>query len=106
MSSHLRKLQGAALAFILTGALAGCATYGKCGFEGCPDDAEVTANVEARFDQHPELGLPNSIHVWAADNVVYLDGIVDTPGQSELARSVALESPGVTRVVNTIVVSK
>jgi osmotically-inducible protein OsmY len=81
-------------------------TYGKCGLEGCPGDAKVAANVQSRFDQHPELGLPNSIHVRAEDHVVYLDGLVDTPGQSEMAKSVALGSPGVTRVVNTIVVSK
>src|ERR1700727_2186495 len=35
MNSQLRKFYGLASAFILAGALAGCATYGKCGVEGC-----------------------------------------------------------------------
>ena len=56
MSGHIRKLCGLASGLILAGALAGCATYDKCGFEGCPGDAQVTDNVQTLFDQHPELG--------------------------------------------------
>jgi hypothetical protein len=58
MSGHLRNLVGLSSAFVLTGALAGCATYAKCGIEGCAGDAKVTANVQALLDRHPELGPP------------------------------------------------
>jgi osmotically-inducible protein OsmY len=33
---------------------------------------------------------------------VYLYGLVDTPFDSEIAKSVALEAPGVARVVSSI----
>ena len=86
--------------FALIGALSGCATFEKCGFKGCPGDAQVTAEVNALFDRHPELGT--SIHVQTLDQVVYLYGLVDTPLDSQIAQSVALEAPGVTRVVSSI----
>ena len=85
---------------IAAGALSGCATFDKCGFKGCPGDAKITADVKARFDQHPELGT--SIDVQTLDHVVYLYGLVDTPLESEIAKSVALEAPGVARVVSSI----
>ena len=105
MSSHLRKLYGLASGFILTGALARCTTYEKCGIDGCPGDANVTANVQALLDQHPDLGPPNSIHVQTLDHVVYLNGMVDVGLERQGAESVALETPGVTRVVNLIAVT-
>ena len=85
---------------VIAGALSGCATFQKCGLKGCPDDAQVTADVKALFDKHPELGT--SIDVQTLDHVVYLYGLVDTPLESEIAKSVALEAPGVTRVVSSI----
>jgi osmotically-inducible protein OsmY len=81
-------------------ALSGCATFQKCGFKGCPGDAHITADVRALFDQHPELGT--SIDIQTLDHVVYLYGLVDTPMQSEIAKSVAVEAPGVARVVSTV----
>jgi len=85
---------------ILISALCGCATFEKCGFKGCPGDSQITAEVQALFERHPELGT--SIHVQTLDHVVYLYGLVDTPLGSAIAESVALEAPGVTRVVNSI----
>jgi osmotically-inducible protein OsmY len=105
MSSHIRKLCGLASGFVLTGVLAGCATYDKCGFEGCPGDAKVTENVQTLFESHPELGPPNSIQVQTLNHVVYLNGMVGEGLQSSEAESVALGAPGVTRVVNSISVS-
>ena len=32
---------------LAVGGLAGCATYQKCGFRGCPGDARITAEVQA-----------------------------------------------------------
>ena len=82
------------------GVLSGCATFEKCGLKGCPGDREITAEVRAQFDQHPELGA--SINVQTLDHVVYLYGLVDTPLESEIARSAATETPGVARVVSSI----
>jgi osmotically-inducible protein OsmY len=105
MNSQIRKLYGLASGFILAGALAGCATYDKCGLEGCPGDAQLTDNVQTLFDQHPELGPPNSIQVQTLNHVVYLNGMVGEGLQSNLAESVAVGAPGVTRVVNSISVT-
>jgi osmotically-inducible protein OsmY len=88
------------LGLVIAGVLTGCATFAKCGFTGCPGDAQVTAEVNALFDRHPEFGT--SIHVQTLDHVVYLNGLVDTPLDSAIAESVALEAPGVTRVVSSI----
>jgi osmotically-inducible protein OsmY len=105
MSSYQRILYGLAPGIVLTGALAGCATFDKCGIAGCTGDAQVTQNVQAQFDQHPELGPPNSIDVQTLDHVVYLNGMVGAGMESREAESVALETPGVTRVVNSIAVT-
>jgi osmotically-inducible protein OsmY len=88
------------LGLVIAGVLSGCATFEKCGFKGCPGDAQMTAEVQALFDRHPELGI--SINVQTLDHVVYLYGLVDTPLDSEIAESVAREAPGVTRVVSSI----
>jgi osmotically-inducible protein OsmY len=88
------------LGLVIAGVLSGCATFEKCGFTGCPGDAQITAEVKALFDRHPELGT--SIDVRTLDHVVYLHGLVDTPLGPEIAESVALEAPGVTRVVSSI----
>jgi osmotically-inducible protein OsmY len=85
---------------ILISALSGCATFEKCGFKGCTGDAQITAEVKALLDSHPELGT--SIYVQTLDHVVYLYGLVDTPFGSEIAESVAREAPSVTRVVSSI----
>jgi osmotically-inducible protein OsmY len=88
------------LGLVIAGVLSGCATFEKCGFKGCPGDAKITADVMALFEQHPELGT--SIDVQTLDHVVYLYGLVDTPLETEIAQSVALEAPSVARVVNSI----
>ncbi len=86
----------------MTAFLAGCAAYEKCGFKGCPGDAEITAQVQALFAQHPTIEPPNILNVQTRDGVVYLTGIVDTDYQRKLAGDVALQTPGVKKVVNSI----
>jgi osmotically-inducible protein OsmY len=88
------------LSLVIGGVLSGCATFEKCGFTGCPGDREITAEVRALFEQHPELGT--SINVQTLDHVVYLYGLVDTPLDAAIANSVALQAPGATRVVSSI----
>lgn len=92
----------AALAIILTGTLAACTVYRKCGFAGCPGDANITADVRAQFRSHPALEPPNLLHVQTLDHVVYLSGQVDTEVERSLAESLAHDVAGVTRVVNSI----
>jgi osmotically-inducible protein OsmY len=95
-----RTIRLMTLGLVAAGVLSGCATFEKSGFKGCPGDAQITAEVKALFDKHPALGT--SIDVQTRDHVVYLYGLVDSPLESEVAESVALEAPGVTRVVSTI----
>jgi osmotically-inducible protein OsmY len=89
-------------AVILAGSLCGCAAYRKCGFAGCPGDANITADVRALFNQYPVLEPPNLIYVQTLDHVVYLTGQVNTDAERILAKSVALQAAGVTQVVNSI----
>ena len=89
-------------ALLLASALQGCATHASCGPGGCAGDAEITANVQASFNQYPALQAPNLVQVQTVDHVVYLRGLVDTPYELELATSVASRAAGVTRVVNLI----
>ena len=96
MSSYMRKFQGFTSAIIVIGAMAGCAT--------APGDAEETANVQARLDQHAALGAPNSIGVQTVDHVVYLNGLVSQGMEGREAESVAQGTPGVTKVVNLLAV--
>jgi osmotically-inducible protein OsmY len=105
MSIHKPTRHMFAFALILTSALSGCATYHKCGTDGCPGDANITASVRAQLSQHTELGGPNSINVETLNQVVYLDGLVSTGIESRTAESVALQVPGVSRVVNSVAVA-
>jgi osmotically-inducible protein OsmY len=91
-----------ALAVVLTAALPGCAVYRKCGLDGCPGDARITADVQARFARYAELQPPNLIYVQTLDHVVYLTGQVNTNFELLTAESVAREVAGVQRVVNSI----
>jgi osmotically-inducible protein OsmY len=100
--SRTKRLHSLTFALILMGVLQGCAVYKKCGFGGCPGDAEITAEVQSLFTQHPELEPPNLIYVQTLDHVVYLYGVLDTDFQRQMATVVALEAPGVKRVVNSI----
>ena len=101
-AKHLGAL---AFSLVLMGALAGCAVYRKCGFEGCPGDAQITAAVRAMLQQYPALGPPNLLWVQTLNQVVYLTGQVNTELERQIAESAARAAPGAARVVNTIAVS-
>jgi hypothetical protein len=105
MSKH-KTLYALPVLLFLAGVLPGCATSGKCESGGCSGDAKITANVQALFQQHPDLGPPNLISVHTLDGVVYLSGEVSSSEFSASAESVAHEVPGVTRIVNTIATSR
>jgi osmotically-inducible protein OsmY len=89
-------------ALVASTALGGCAAYRKCGFGGCPGDAQMTAAVQAAFAQHAELEPPNLLTIQTIDGVVYLYGLVDTDYQRQMAETVALQTPGVKQVINSI----
>jgi hypothetical protein len=96
-----RSLQALAFAFILTGALSGCATFGKCDSDSCRNDAKITSDVRAAIDRHPELGDPDLIQIETSNRVVYLNGELDDVARADVA-SLARQVPGVDSVVNSI----
>jgi len=103
--SRPKYLYALAFSLVLTGAVPGCAVYRKCGLQGCPGDAQITAEVRTVLDQYPALGPPNLLWVQTLDQVVYLTGQVNTELERQIADSLARQTPGVVRVVNTIAVS-
>ena len=89
----------------LTAALSGCALYNsyhKCGFRGCPGDANITASVVAQLNRCSFME-PNAVSVQTIDHVVYLNGVVRSPLEIGTAESIADQVPGVARVVNSVV---
>jgi osmotically-inducible protein OsmY len=94
-----------ALAAIPAAILAGCADFKPCGSQSCTADANITADVQARLNQMPDLGPPGSVRVQTRDRVVFLNGPVDVGLEKRTAESVALQTPGVVQVVNSIAVS-
>ena len=92
------------MALAIAASLGACApvdTLRKCG-AGCPGDAQVTAAVRARLDEHTELLAPNRVYVSTLDGVVYLSGEVATDLQRLDAETIARATPGVPRVVDLI----
>jgi osmotically-inducible protein OsmY len=89
------------LAAILS-SVSACATYGKCGLEGCPADRQITADVKNVIGKYPELEGVNQVRVQTINRVVYLYGQVDTELQLMTAQQAALSVKGVDRVVNSI----
>jgi osmotically-inducible protein OsmY len=101
-SQYAASAAHAGAAWLAAVALSGCTALDKCGLAGCGGDAQITAEVNALFEQHPALAPPNLLRVQTLDHVVYLYGLVDTELERQLAAAVAAEPPGVSRVVNSI----
>ena len=102
--SSPNRLRALAAAFILAAALPGCAAFPQSSDRAV--DQKITADVEARFKQHPELEAPDQIDVQTINRVVYLNGTVSAGLQRDYADSVASGAPGVKKVVNSISVTK
>jgi osmotically-inducible protein OsmY len=94
-----------ALSTILAASLFGCADFKPGGTQNGSADAKITADVESRLNQMPELGPPGSVEVQTVDHVVYLNGVVDVGLEKRTAALIAMQTPGVTNVVNDISVS-
>jgi osmotically-inducible protein OsmY len=102
----LKSLHALATTLILSGLLPGCAVERQCDAGGCLDDANITASVRTQINQHPDVGPPNTVHVQTVDHVVYLSGEVSQGLMKQTAEDVARQTPGVTRIVNDISVTK
>jgi hypothetical protein len=102
--SSTKRLRALVTAVILAAALPGCAAFPRSSDPAV--DQKITAAVEARFRQHRELEAPDLIGVQTINRVVYLSGTVSAGLQREYAETVASRAPGVTKVVNSISVTK
>ena len=91
-----------ALCICLSVALAGCTGFAKRGPFGSPEDAKISAEVRALFEQNGALGAPDVISVQTQCGVVYLRGLVSTPYQVGAAGSLAAEAPGASQVANLL----
>jgi osmotically-inducible protein OsmY len=87
-------------------AVAIATTVVGCSFlpsrDGRTQDAAISAEVLARFQQYAVLQPPNQLRVQTLDRVVYLSGDVNTGLTRDLADSVARQVPGVVRVVDSV----
>ena len=102
--SSTNRLRALVTAVILAAALPGCAAFPRSSDPAV--DQKITADVEARFRQHTELEAPDLIGVQTINRVVYLIGTVSAGLQREDAESIANQAPGVTKVINSISVTK
>lgn len=105
-SISCKTIHGLTGALLLMTVLSGCATFGKCGVDGCPEDAKITADVKARLGQYPDLQGINDIQVQSLNHVVYLTGEVSDGLAARTAESIARQTKGVSQVVNSISISK
>jgi osmotically-inducible protein OsmY len=92
------RMRRIACALLLVSAATACAPLAESNTR----DARITAEVNARLAQYPELQAPNSLDVQTLHQVVYLHGLMGTPFQIHLAASVASQVVGVRRVENLI----
>jgi osmotically-inducible protein OsmY len=93
---------------MLAGALCGCAvyrTYEKCGFSGCPGDAQITAQIQSQINQRPDLET-TAITVQTLDHTVYLYGVVSSGLEISDAEAIARSVPGVRQVINSMAISQ
>jgi len=100
----LASVIGAVL--ILSATLPGCALQDGAAKDHGPEDADITANVQAVLRQHAELSPPNELYGSTHNGVAYLSGFVATPLQSESAKGLAEGVPGVRAVVISIAIEQ
>lgn len=82
--------------------IAGCASLEGCRNQACSEDRRISGEVRALLEGHAALEAPNRVSVQTLDRVVYLNGLVDTPYEKELAGALARQAAGSARVVNLI----
>lgn len=98
------RLYLVALALLSLPLFGGCAHDGqKCQTAECTDDAKITAAINAQLYANKAIATWD-ITVQTIKHTVYLYGAVDTNVQRAFIESTARETPGVQRVVNSIVI--
>jgi hypothetical protein len=100
---NLKPLYALTCGLVLAGALSGCATERSSDVK--VTDGKITAELQSRLDKIADLGPPHSIVVQTRNNIVYLNGPVDTGLEKRMAESIAMQITGVTQVANGIAVS-
>ncbi|HKV54313.1 MAG TPA: BON domain-containing protein [Candidatus Binataceae bacterium] len=108
ISIRCAVIQGA-MALLLGAFVAACAatpTTESTG--GYIDDATITAKVKTALAADPQLRdpiqTPLQVRVETYKGVVQLSGFVNSPNTAQKAASDASDVPGVTRVVNNLIV--
>lgn len=94
-----KTIIGTLAAFLVLGALAGCATNRPVDEQ--LDDAGITAAVKARLAADPEVAALN-IDVDTLDGVVTLSGQVESDAARREAEQIARTTNGVVRVISRI----
>jgi hyperosmotically inducible periplasmic protein len=86
--------------------LAGCSTWQRGDSERTAgrivDDRKITSNVKSRLNDEPVYKF-SDVDVRTFQGVVQLSGFVRSEDQKERAGQLAQQTPGVARVVNSIV---
>jgi osmotically-inducible protein OsmY len=98
----MNKLRVIVVAPLLCAAFCGCAVTQECRVDSCADDSQITAKIQAMFDQRSEFRPPNFVYVKTVNHVVYLTGQVNTDLVRENAESIVRDAADGTRVVNSI----
>jgi osmotically-inducible protein OsmY len=88
----------ATLALIAT---ASASAFATINMHGSDSDAKIEASVRELLGTRANLA-PNAVTVQSIGGVVYLYGLVDTGREKWAAESIAAQTPGVARVVNSI----
>jgi osmotically-inducible protein OsmY len=101
---NLRAIYALAAALALAGAVSGCATDRSAADK--MTDEKITATLQARINEHSDVGPPDSVRVQTRNHVVYLSGEVSQGLMRQTAEDLARQTPGVTRVVNDIAITK
>jgi osmotically-inducible protein OsmY len=101
---NLRAIYALAATLALPGAMSGCATDESAA--GKMTDEKITATLQERINHHPDVGPPDSVRVQTLNHVVYLSGEVSQGLMKRTAEDLARQTPGVTRVVDDIAITK
>ena len=90
-----RRWRSGLAVVLLGGSVYGCAVHDPW------QDARIESEVKARLVEQKNANL-TQLGVVSRKTVVYLSGTVASPGEKELAESVARSVGQVSRVVNTL----
>lgn len=96
-----RRLSVPVLAAILACDLSACSLFESCNSASCAEDAKLTEAVQAQIDARRSLAF-HQLYVEVVDHVAYLNGMVDTELERQSAGRIASKVPGVTGVINKL----